>query len=428
MIKNCRRMWLWVGLFYLIHIIPTVYALPSFESPEHLMMGDAIQLKFASHQSTQLNPLLHLPSGLSLSYGEIITLGDFYQIPNEIIAQGKTISARQKLFIDAFNSFATNTRAVSEAKQIIAVIHQQKKLIDDGIKRGEQPEEIYRKTYNEFNRQFNCITGGGCSQDDWWLFPGRYLQLASTNYDHFGKNAWLAYQTGHALAMAKAISAHQSQDTIQLQIAYAMNAFACHFLSDQFASGHIRLPRVELADKVLPSVVGSLLANYMHNEENHYGLHVHNLNGDHWVVYGDKRYLDQANTENRRILHNILQASADEVWYAYRFGIFPTDDTVEKSMPIPDELADRAQNDISPLFYWDNTHKQLLRRVAIDNYYDKHWTADWWGWTTLAELSRQRGLPGPSQAQLVLAGFGKQASELRSLNQEHIQNLQKINK
>jgi hypothetical protein len=70
-----------------------------------------------------------------------------------------------------------------------------------------------------------------------------YIELAKINYDHFGTNARLAYNAGHALALAEA-----SQGTIEsLEQAYAINAFADHFLEDSFASGHMRVPREALS-------------------------------------------------------------------------------------------------------------------------------------------------------------------------------------
>ena len=50
-----------------------------------------------------------------------------------------------------------------------------------------------------------------------------------------------------------------------------------------------------------------------------------------------------------------------------------------------------------------------MRREDVTNVYDKHWTADWWGWTTLTMLSQQRGLPTEAQAMLAMSIVGEKA-------------------
>lgn len=88
--------------------------------------------------------------------------------------------------------------------------------------------DFYRE--KERARKWNCMTGGGCSSLAWWTLPGRFL------------------------------------------------AFACHFLTDYFSAGHIRVPRVELPEHVTPAIVGSLLSGLMHNKQ-----------GERWIAYGDGR-------------------------------------------------------------------------------------------------------------------------------------------
>ena len=63
-----------------------------------------------------------------------------------------------------------------------------------------------------------------------------YLRLAQLNLDHFGEDAHTAYSAGHYTAMSEAANGN-------LEVAYAMNAFADHYLGDCFAAGHMRTPR-----------------------------------------------------------------------------------------------------------------------------------------------------------------------------------------
>lgn len=383
---------------------------PDFASAEHVYLGDKIKLYFSSKEAGQLYTPLHLPNGLKLTYGEILSFGDFYGVPGKAISLGNTIEERNKRFMDAFNSFAANVSAVSEANQILAVVHDEQIMLEEGLKRGETSEELYKKLGHEYDVKFNCITGGGCDPSTWFLTPGRYLELAKDDFDHFGQNAWVSYKTGHDLALAQAALAHKTSDVAKLELAYAMNAFACHFLSDRYAAGHIRTPRQELTDHVTPGTIGSLLSFYMHEEENVTGLHVHNLRGDHWIAYGDKSYFNPHTAKHRDLIEETLQISADQIFATYLQGTTPLNDEVYKLIPQPDETENASRLDVSPLFYWDSKSSQLMRRNDTTNLYDRHWTYNWWGWSTLIKLQAERGtLSSSAQASLALSGLGEQA-------------------
>lgn len=383
--------------------------IPSFASAEHLSIGDQVALHLDANLPNQTShAALHLSNGLTLTYGELVTLGDFYGVIGQAISQGQTEQARQGLFLTAFNEFAMKTENTAETMKLLSIIHEEEKMVATGIEAGRNPENIYADISGELNRQFNCATGGGCSST-WWLNPGRYLTLAETDYDHFGNNAWVAYTAGHQLALEAAAKAYQTQDQSQLEVAYAINAFAAHFLSDRFAAGHIRTPRLELAENVTPRLVGNLLVNYMHNEENLYGLHVHNANGNEWIAYGDRSYFTEKNKENRDMLANAMQLSADEVFSAYLTGVANTSDAVEKLIPIADEYNNRTKLDVSPLFFWEATSQTLMRRSDLAAYYDRNWTSSWWGWSTLAALQNLHGLPSIAQAALATSSHAQEA-------------------
>jgi hypothetical protein len=386
------------------------YALtPSFESSEHVNAGNNVKIHLSLSDKGQFAAKLPLPSGLNITYGDIVSLGDFYELVDQPIVQGKSPEERKLRFINAFVSFAYNTNAAYEAKQILQVIHDNQAVVDAAVERGEDPEYVFTRIANESNRQFNCITGGGCDPDSWYLTPGRYLTLAKVDFDHFGHNAWQAYMIGHEVAIDEAIAAHQNNDTGRLVIAYAMNAFANHFLSDRFATGHMRTPRVRLTTEVSPADVGSLLASYMHKEENSHGLHVKNIRGDRWIAYGDRTYYTHRNAVNRNFLLQTMQISADHIFYAFKTGKLPPCEAEAQLIPHPEEVADQAQQDVSALFYYDKDKKILMRRENVGNLYDRHWTADWWGWSTLVLLSDTFGLPVSSQAQLASSPYAERA-------------------
>jgi hypothetical protein len=379
-----------------------------FESSEHLVAGEKLKLYFGSQPVLQSEHKLHLSNGLELTYAQIVTMGgDFYAVPGQMISQGESLEERKKLFIEAYNTLAKDPAAVAEVPRIYDVIDKEHEAVVEGLKNGELPETIYARIGDENDRQWNCITGGSCLQA-WWLVPGRFLTLSEEDFDHFGDNAMLAYQAGHAIALETAIAARATHDLTLLETAYSMNAYASHFLSDRFASGHMRTPRTELHNSVTPTVIGDLLVSFMHNEENQQGLHVHNLRGDKWVAYGDRYYFSTQNQLNRNRLDETLQASVNEISDAFQSGAVPQGQDVAALIPIPDEVQSNNFQDIAPMFYWDSTEKTLYRRSDVTNVHDNHYTADWWGWTTVALLA-QGGLPTASQQALITAGYGDEA-------------------
>ena len=77
----------------------------------------------------------------------------------------------------------------------------------------------------------------------------RYLALASQNFCHFaatanphddGPDALRLYREYHARAMREAARAASNAG---FRRALVTDAFGCHFLTDLFASGHMRVPR-----------------------------------------------------------------------------------------------------------------------------------------------------------------------------------------
>lgn len=364
---------------------------PTFAVSEHVTLGNELLLSFNTDNPGRANIPLHLPNGLKMSYGEILSMGDFYALIDKPISKGSTVSDRKARFLTAFHSFATAPAAIDEVNKLVGISKQESVIVNERMKNGESPEAVFKSISNEMGRQFNCATGGGCNENTWWAKPGRYLDVARDNYDHFGDNAIIAYQTGHEAALDQALLAHQTGDRSQLELAYAMNAFACHYLSDRFSAGHIRTPRNELAGNVTPDVVGSLLANYMHGEESAAGLHVHNKRNDRWISYGDWSYFNNNNEQNRLILRSTLQASVDDIYNTYRYGVLDKTNNIAAYIPIPDETDAQSHYDISPMFYWDESTKTLMRRTVLSDPFDRHWTSNWWGWSTLAELREERG-------------------------------------
>ncbi len=377
-----------------------------FEAGEHTAIGDSAMLYFAigSPGVHAYATPLSLPNGLSLTYGQIVALGgDFYGIPNAPISDGATAQDRVTRFTNAFNTLATAQAAVAEAPQIVAVMDQEIAAVNAALAQGQSASSAYAALGDTLSGEWNVITGGGSAISK-MAPPGRYLQLAAVNWDHFGQYAVLAYTAGHTAALAQALVAHNSGAKSDLVLAYAMNAFADHFLSDLFSSGHVRTPRKEIYDTVsdpLPyhATVG-LLARFMHDEDCLWGLNVTNTNGNAWRGYGDKRYFDTVDLANKTLVDFAIQDSVDEVFLTFSSGVVPPPAQFRALSRIPnlanaqDHTAAQAAGNGSPLFYWDGS--VVLRRNDINNLNDYSWTSSWWGWSTLSLLQTSYAPPPPA--------------------------------
>ena len=372
----------------------------NFALSEHWAMGQQIKLRFTTLQSPIVAAPLNLQNGLTLTFGDIISLGDLYGIVGRPISHAANQLERQARFKEVFKTFAKSTPAITEVMELNTVIKKEMTEIEAAREQGETAEAFARRIGVETARQVNCITGGGCTNYGWWLSPGRYLLLALENYDHFAQNNLAVYESGHQVALTQALKAHTTGNRADLELAYAMDAFACHFLSDHFAAGHLRTPREELKNLITPAVLGSLLSIYMHNEESMHGIHVHNDLGEQWVTYGDFAYYNPLNQTNQQILLRSLQQSVDEIFDAYYTGQVPEKSLVTSMTPQVDKIPDENNMDIAPMFYWDEQDKKLLRRTDLSNPYDRHWTKNWWGWSTLVLLKAQYGITSTVQISL----------------------------
>lgn len=308
------------------------------ESCEHVAVGNAIQLKVCDGTQTAAGDT-PLPVGArTLLYGQIVALGgDFYGVGPQVASPGHPALAAldpissspvpEQAFSSAYLTLAS--AAATELDAILVVMAEEQQAIDAAKKAGLQPSAAYKKLGDSLSYKWNEITGGGPASRGVWSVltdPGRYINLATVNMDHFGADAVKAYLAGHGLAVQQAAQLH-AQDpqsrAVQMKLlqAYGINAFADHFLTDLFAAGHVRTPRRALwaTPQTIAGETG-LLARAAHDEENHDGLHVTNARGDTWVAYGDGKELDDVNAQNFALATAAVQASADEVYQAYVTG------------------------------------------------------------------------------------------------------------
>ncbi|HVH78247.1 MAG TPA: hypothetical protein VM782_02555, partial [Stellaceae bacterium] len=321
--------------------------------------------------------------GLSLTYGQILALGgDFYGVPDEPIAEGEDPNERKQRFTAAYNSLAHGS--ADEVRKILDIMQREIDAVNEALKQGEPVSAVYKRLGDTLSEEWNKATGGGSAMSA--LIPlGRYLQLASVNWDHFGEWAIIAYQAGHAVALEQAVAARNTADPTQARAAlvkaYVINAFADHYLSDLFSAGHLRDPRRQLYISAFQEtrLFANLCARGMHDEDSHYGLRVSSAAGDTWRVYGDKRYFDTVNLENKAMVDRAVQASATEVFDAFYHPQRPPDSGSYAALRfIPDlrQAQDYRGNPLgnfSPMFVRDS--ETILLRRNFNDLNDHNWVS-----------------------------------------------------
>jgi len=164
-------------------------------------------------------------------------------------------------------------------------------------------------------------------------FPARrYVALASVNFCHFRAthpdaadsiDAIKLYRAYHARALKEAANPKVENRTYLLKRALAIDAFGCHFLTDSFASGHMRVPRREL-DKDFGVLLGSLkMSKAMHDEDNQLGLWCatqataslpHRVV---WRAYGDGRLRSEEAKVHCKQVQEAVRRSSGEVFAAW---------------------------------------------------------------------------------------------------------------
>ena len=226
--SNCNR-----SEMYRTHFVE------KFASSEHIHIGEEVTM------------YLTLPNGLQLSFGEITALsGDFYGVPEHpIIDQGEKSEniarGRRERFMAAYSTLAhaIYEDIKKEVDKILEIMQEERNAVDAALKDGKPPSEALEKLGNTLSEKWDTLTGGI------WILGkpikfGRYMNIAVSNYDHFVPSVKDAYLVGHELAIEKARDASKGNSSEEkeriLQEAYSIDAFACHFLTDSFASGHMR--------------------------------------------------------------------------------------------------------------------------------------------------------------------------------------------
>jgi hypothetical protein len=186
----------------------STYSKPFYDTGEHAILGEYTAGVSASPIASvdALQPTRTFSvNGVPFTYGQIITMGDFFEDYNEMVRS----PARQ---LDALKSLINQSE-----------IHYQNAIL--GI--GSAVSNV--------------------SDGQWAGASPRYIDLALKNNSHFGppspgatvkinQNNKLSWETYHGLAIQKVRTGLTSDD---LEIAYTINAFGDHFLTDAFSAGHL---------------------------------------------------------------------------------------------------------------------------------------------------------------------------------------------
>jgi hypothetical protein len=170
---------------------------PLYDTGEHVLAGEI------AAASAPLSI-----GGVSFTYGDIISMGDFFATPDELLQAPHQQLAALKGLIDQSTAYYRNPS-------------------------GPHP----------------------VSNEDWdRATDGRYLRLAENNYAHFSPSSLIGasfsqtkpdnrseWQRWHERAIRDAQAEHlrTPQATPDLHGPMTINAFADHFLTDAFASGHL---------------------------------------------------------------------------------------------------------------------------------------------------------------------------------------------
>ncbi len=272
---------------------------------EHLELGDLAAQKICADLRMKESecPLFSIPRRdhkIRFSYGEIVTSGDFYRSASDMYEDQRT--------------------------GILSVLKCARKQ---------------QRTHPEQNKR-DDVHYPSCNLPAFFSIPG-YLEIVTTTDDHFGWHNMKAYLKYHGRALTKAQEAfHKGKDSPRthrrlLQQALAYNAFADHFLSDGFASGHIRVPRAQVKrwarshlSGLFKSFRGDLLTWLLHDRESQNfhtnreeGLPVQNSLRTQWTTRGDQQ-LHKANMPQdpaRELPLLAMMVSIQEILETARTGV-----------------------------------------------------------------------------------------------------------
>ncbi len=344
---------------------------------------------------------------VQMTAGEWVSLaGDFYGIVNRPISglPNETIifDESKRRFEEAYTTLAGVTQnEKSELNKLLTEIREEEREVAIAKQKGLSVSKVLHERSAISNPKYAEITANsviarflvsqmplaitGLSIDT------RYLSLSETNFDHFGNDAKTAYRAGHEVALMTAAIAKKFYDDKNFKEwkkyftrALTQELFACHFLTDLFSSGHMRVPRKEMVRVLKNYKIAGLLALIMHNEDGENGLWVTSRKyGERWLARGDGCFHDHGVELNKEraieavtnALNSIYEASVLDFEKRAKFDF-------EDYIPTP--LPANADMNPSPLFVV--TDNKINRRNDIYSSKCYNHISNWNQIPTLARL------------------------------------------
>lgn len=327
-----------------------------FGASEHFSIGEKIILKGLPEDKT----LLKIGT-TSIRFEHIIALaGDYYGVVGGAISlPGGSQQDKTERFKKAFKTLSQADH--NEIRQIIFEINTECLA----VKNSSMPHHCYSNQMIEKNLAIKEIKND-------------VGQLLIDNSDHFSINAIDAYSIGHALAIDTARQAGLTKNLEGLKLAYALDAFACHFLTDLFASGHIRNQRGELetflteelgfsSEKAKP--LAGLLTGAQHEQDGNAGLNVCNKKEEYWIAYGDGHFFSPKNAVNREKVIEATRQSVNEIHQAYAQPENKVrsiiEDLIPKTTPFNLPPLYSVENEGKSLFIWRG-HEKIAITSQMD--------------------------------------------------------------
>lgn len=334
-----------------------------FASVEHLLLGAKLKLHFKDdkggvYDEDAVNAVIKtvfLSNGnvFAITYPKMIYLaGDFIADPNLNISGAKdnpnnnySLEKLKSNFVKNFNYFdgyyqgnyagAPRQLVGDFLPKIDSIVLNELKVNKQNIIDGKP---LSRE--GDQDSLYNCATGGKCSsQLDLLKAQGLYMAVSAKGGDHFAEYAITNYLTGHRLALETAAKAKNKEDLLK---AYAYEAYADHYLTDSFSSGHQRTPIVKFMNLSNEKEINTLFnipgvsnilnsqgltkeyillsfAKFMHDADNVNGVWTRSRsNIKPWRAYGDDYMFIADDEENIKYIQETAQHGIDQVFNTYK--------------------------------------------------------------------------------------------------------------
>lgn len=232
---------------------------------------------FLEHEHFKLSPSFEIRiwSDKTLRYGDVVALVDFYDTYEEIVDNKNDALLTIKVSVDR------QPNATEKIKDIF-----------------KNTGRLLVKALNN-NNHFHPL-----ALQEWRRLHDQAIEKAQKAVKEYGK------MTEEEVKM-KLLEKSESLNDVKK--ALLINAFADHFLTDAFASGHMRVPIKKLRERYWLPLKGDLHSKIMHDQDNQKGLWVKsNSLPFAWKAYGDGSL--HKSTIHENIIIETVKHSTDNIF------------------------------------------------------------------------------------------------------------------